>query len=314
MGERTGVLEYWVEMTDTMSRFSGQIKAVSFRRGCFAIRFLFAVCLLATLVGWSTLIGALDPPRAPFPCRWIGNIDRVNFNEPSGIVYHPGRETLFVVGDEGDICEIHTDGTLVRQKRIGHTDFEGISCDPSTGLLYVAIEGEEKIMEIDPEDLRVLRTFAIERTFRGALVLKAGGQGIEGIAFVPDSNHPEGGTFFVTNQGFDLNNKEDPSAIFELEVPLRSGSASDGVARIAGYFSIGVIDLSGLHYDAISSHLYVVSDATNTLFEITREGKILQSYAFPGENQEGIAVDADGFLYIAQDSGGIIKVKWNGKR
>ena len=37
----------------------------------------------------------------------------------------------------------------------------------------------------------------------------------------------------------------------------------------------------------------------------------LNAYAFPGANQEGIAVDGEGFLYVAQDSGGIIKLKWH---
>ncbi len=296
------------------SEIQGQIKTMSSRRGFFTFQFLLTVSHLAILIGCSVLIESVDPPDAPFPCQWIGNIDQVDFNEPSGIVFHPGRGTLFVVGDEGDICEIHTDGTLVKQNRISRADFEGIACDPSTGLLYIAIEGEEKIIEVDPEDFGVLREFAIDRSFRGALVLKAGGQGIEAITFLPESNHPEGGTFFVANQGFDLNNKEDQSAIFELEMPLRSGSARDRVAKIVRYFSLGVIDLSGLFYDEKSGHVYVISDAANTLFEITREGKILQAYAFPGNSQEGIAMDANGFLYIAQDSGGIIKVKWNRRR
>ena len=296
------------------SEIQGQFKAMSSRRGFFTFRFLLAVSHLAILIGCSVIIESVDSPDVPFPCQWIGNIDQVDFNDPSGIVFHPGRGTLFVVGDEGDICEIHTDGTLVKQNRIRRADFEGIACDPSTGLLYIAIEGEEKIIEVDPEDFGVLREFVIDRKFRGALVLKAGGQGIEALTFLPDSNHPEGGTFFVTNQCFDLNNEEDPSAIFELAVPLRSGSASDTVAKIVRYFSLGVIDLSGLFYDEKTSHVYVISDAANTLFEITREGKILQTYAFPGDNQEGIAMDANGFLYIAQDSGGIIKVKWNRKR
>jgi len=266
---------------------------------------LLGISLLPILVGFTVI---------PFPYQWIGNIDQVNFNEPSGIVFHPGRETLFVVGDEGDVCEIQRDGTLVKQKRILDADFEGITCDPLTGLLYIVIEGEEKIIEVDPKDFRVLRKFSIDRTFHGAVVLKPGGHGIEGIAFVPDSNHPEGGTFYVTNQCLDPDDQEDPSAIFELEVPLRSSSNGGNIARIVKYFPFGVIDLSALHYDEKSGHLYIISDATNTFFEITTEGKILKAYAFPGDNQEGIAVDTKGFLYIAQDSGGIIKVKWNRKR
>jgi len=69
----------------------------------------------------------MNYPLTPFPCKLIGNIDRVNFNEPSGIVFHPGRDTLFVVGAEGDICEIRKDGTMLKQKRILDADFEGIT-------------------------------------------------------------------------------------------------------------------------------------------------------------------------------------------
>ncbi len=267
---------------------------------------------LTMLSGCATPIkNDVDPLDILFSYQWVGNIDQVHFNEPSGIVFHPGRGTLFVVGDEGDICEIRKDGTLIKQKRIRHADFEGITFDPSTGLLYIAVEGEEKIIEIDPEDLSVIREFTIERTFQGATVLKSGGQGIETISFVPDPKHPEGGTFYVANQGFDLEDKEDPSAIFVIGVPLKSGASGDLTAKIIRSFSIGVVDLAGSHYDKASDLIYVISDATNTLFEITRTGKVLRTFAFPGDNQEGIAVDDEGFVYIAQDSGGIIKVKWN---
>jgi uncharacterized protein YjiK len=278
----------------------------------YAKRFYLPVAfLLATFGGNAVSTEGMSPFDILFPHQWVGNIDRVDFNEPSGIVFHSQRGTLFVVGDNGDICEIQRDGILVKQKRISTADFEGITCDPSTGLLYIAVEGEEKIIEIDPEDLGVLREFAIDRAFQEKTVLKAGGSGIEAIAFVPDADHPEGGTFYVTNQAFDLNDMEDPSAIFQIEVPLKTGSAGDSTAKIIRYFTLEVIDLSGLHYDSVHGQLCVISDATNTFFQITKAGKILRSYAFPGNDQEGITVDSEGFLYIAQDSGGIIKVKWN---
>ena len=75
-------------------------------------------------------------------------------------------------------------------------------------------------------------------------------------------------------------------------------------------FSLGVTDLSGLHYDQQKDTLYVISDATNTFWEVTREGKIIRGCAFPGDNQEGLAIDPEGYVYIPQDSGGIIKIKW----
>ncbi|MBW1691412.1 MAG: SdiA-regulated domain-containing protein [Deltaproteobacteria bacterium] len=266
--------------------------------------------LLGITVGCS-LVGKGKPTiKAHTAFQWIGNIDRVNLEGPSGIVYHSERQTLFVVGDKGDICEIQRDGALVKRKKIRHADFEGITLDPSSGLLYIAIEGEEKIIEVDPADFRVLREFEIDRTFRGSTVLKAGGNGIEALAFVPDSTHPEGGTFYIANQGFDLGNKRDPSAIFEAYVPLKSGP-SQGRAWIIRGISLNAIDLSGLYHDQGSGYLYVISGVGNTLFELTRDGDISATYTLPGDNQEGITLDEDGFLYIAQDSGGIVKVKWD---
>ena len=241
------------------------------------------------------------------PCTWVGDIDPVGFNEPSGICWHTGRKSLFIIGDEGDICEIGTDGSLIRQGHIRDADFEGIAHDPASGLLYVAVEEAESILEVHPETYAVLREFEIPREVDGHIRLGAGKEGIEAITFVPDVNHPNGGVFYVANQAFTLSDEQDISAVFQVELPLRD--PADRV-RITAYFEPGVIDLSGLCYDAGADVLLVISDATNTMMQYSRDHEMLRGYAFPGDNQEGIAVDPDGYLYIAQDSGGIIKMEW----
>ena len=255
------------------------------------------------LAGLSVVLAG---PPMPFPCEMIGDIDRARFNEPSGICYHAQRGTLFVAGDEGDVCEMATDGTMIRQKRVRRADFEGITYDPSSGLLYVAIEGEEAILELDPDRLDALREFKIPRSFQGATLMKEGGQGIEAVVFVPDSKHPQGGTFFVANQSMNLDNPEDISGIFEVEIPLKN----PGEVKILRYFEPGIPDLSGLCYDAAEDCLYVISDVANQIRAYTRAGERLGLWMLPGTDQEGIAFDAQGFLYIAQDSGGIVKLKW----
>ncbi len=250
-----------------------------------------------------------DPPLLPH--EWIGNIDRVDFNEPSGICFHAQRKTLFVVGDEGDVYEIMTDGTPIQQKHLRDADFEGITHDPSTGLLYIAVEGEETILEVEPETLDIRREFAIERRFEGRLLLKIGGGGIEAITYAPDPTHPEGGTFYVANQGFSLEHEEDISAVFEIEVPLKSQREHNLSGRIRRYFRIGAIDLAGLHYDHKTGKLLIISDETDRLFELDASaGTLLRAFTLHGRDQEGIAVDEHGFLYIAQDSGGILKIRW----
>jgi uncharacterized protein YjiK len=288
-----------------------------------AFRKTLIACALISSLAVALIILACCTTRSPrtdsaasglSPYQWLGNIDKSQFKEPSGMCFHLTRGTLFVVGDRGDVCEIRTDGTLIKQERIRRADFEGITHDPSSGLLYIAVEGEEKILEVSPDDFQVLREFQIPRTFQGRTLLAAGGQGIEAIAFVPDERLAHGGTFFVANQSSSLDNAEDISAIFEVEVPLKAEEEPDHEVRILNYFALGVVDLSGLYFDEPTGHLFVISDSENAIIELTREGTVLTVLAFPGDDQEGIAADDAGFMYMCQDSGGIIKLKWERKR
>lgn len=258
------------------------------------------------------------PVEEPFSGEAAGDIDKSGFGEPSGIVFHPLRKTLFIVGDEGDLCEMRTDGTVLQKKHYlpasFRMDFEGITVNPATGLLYVAIEGAEAILEIDPSDLAVKRHFEIERKLDGQMVMAPGDQGIEGITFLPNPNLPHGGTFLVANQAFRMDDAKDVSAIFEVEVPLADKTGAPPACALLRQFSLGATDLSDLHYSASRNRLYVISDANNLLFVATPAGRVIAKYSdLPGADQEGIAIDDAGSIYIAQDSGGIVKIKWQEK-
>lgn len=253
-----------------------------------------------------------DSPTIRFPYLWLdvqgfgGDIDQQQFPEPSGICYHPQRGTLFVVSDEGFIAEMKKGGSPVANWTIGG-DLEGITANPQTGVLYIALEGDDVILEFDADLGRVKRRFPINREFGGdpnflQKQTDSYDNGIESIAFVPDDGHPEGGTFYVGNQW-------DPSCIMEVFVPLRSSQAPEAEARITRVLPFQMDDLSGMYYDPDTKRLNVISDADNIFVEITLDGKLIREYAFMGDNQEGICLDDEGFLYIAQDSGGIIKVK-----
>jgi uncharacterized protein YjiK len=269
---------------------------------------LLVIVVLAVCLGSAD---ALEPTDILFPYTWEGNIGQVELEEPSGIVYHAGRGTLFAVGDEGDLCEIRTDGTPIRKERLRsewpRSDFEGVTYDPVSGLVYIAVEGADQILEVHPNTFQILREFDITREFDGTTYLDPEADGIEAIAFVPDANHPEGGTFYVANQSWTLPPAKDPSVLLEVVVPLRSGEGSATIRRV---FAPGIVDMAALHYDRRAHRLLVVSDSANALFEMTLVGALTRSWAFPGDNQEGIAMDGEGSLYIAQDSGGVIKLKW----
>ena len=242
------------------------------------------------------------------PYNWIGSVTEEQIPEPSGITYHPTRRSLFIADDSGAIYEVNLQGTLIQAKGLNELDIEGITMNPGTGLLYAAIEDDETILELEPETLTVKREFRINRYFKGELLLKKGGMGVEAIAFVPDASHPEGGTFWIGNQTFSLKANDEPSVVCEVVLPILSETAKQSEGTIINAYKMNFIDISGLAYDAQDDLLVLISDTTNLLVEIKREGKILSKYLLPGDEQEGVTLDGLGYMYIAQESGEIIKL------
>ncbi len=251
---------------------------------------------------------AAESRPVELPYSWVGNITKSQIAEPSGITYHAGRRSLFIADDSGSIHEVRLDGSLAQSKGLSERDIEGITVNPDTGMLYAAVEDDEAILELDAETLTIQREFRINRNFEGEQLLKKGGMGIEAIAFVPDASHPEGGTFWVGNQSFSLKPQDEPSVLCEVSVPLRSGTARKAEGTIINAYRMNFIDISGLAYDSQGDHLVLVSDASNLLVELKKEGTILGQYLLPGDEQEGVVLDGLGYMYIAQENGEIIKL------
>ena len=222
------------------------------------------------------------------------------FDEPSAVVYHPARRTLFVVGDQGDIGEIDLSGKILQSRNMGG-DLEGITCDPSTGLLYAVREGHEILFEIDPEDLALKRRFTIDRTFEGnANFLQRGSDGIEGITFRPDPDHPEGGRFFAVNQF-------DPPVLVELRVPIKTSTERFDTATIVWAREVKSAPLSDVLWYEPTQGFLITSALWRAVYVTDEEGHRLRSVRIPGFMQEGIAAVPGGVIVIVQDTGGLIK-------
>jgi hypothetical protein len=163
------------------------------------------------------------------------------------------------------------------------------------------------ILEINPQTLTIRREFKINRSFEGKTLLKEGGMGVEAITFVPDTSHPEGGTFWIGNQSVNLKPNGEPSVVCEVVVPLNTSEAQAAEGIIVRFFEMDFIDISGLAYDAQADYLVLISDTTNLLVELKRDGTLLHRYLLPGNDQEGVTLDGLGYMYIAQESGQVIK-------
>jgi uncharacterized protein YjiK len=251
-----------------------------------------------------------NPADILFPYQKVVEFREVEFYEPSGITFHPDRNSFFVVGDQGYLTEIGSDGRLIKQQHIDQkADFEAISLHPATGLLYLVDEGRNRLLEIDPETLAVQGSINLDFSFEDGMLIDAEGKGIEGMAFVPDDSRAEGGSFYLANQSEALSG-EDPSIIMEMVV---NDATQPPIAHIARYFSIGVTDLADMAYDAGSRELVVISDTNNLLLRVNLAGEIQSAYALPGQDQEAVTLDAQGALYIGEDSGYVIKYVLTGE-
>ncbi|MFN2376741.1 MAG: SdiA-regulated domain-containing protein [Candidatus Binatia bacterium] len=221
------------------------------------------------------------------------------FSEPSGIVYHPQRNSLFIVGDEGAIGEVSLDGRLLRQFHFSG-DLEAVTVDPRSGLLYVVREAHEIIFEIRPDNFKILRRFTIDRSYNGdPNFLRRGGDGIEGLTFVPDENHPEGGSLWAVNQF-------DPPVLVQLDIALRTSKEKFLTARIARALPVDSAPLSGLAWEPGRGVFLVTSSLWKRLVVLDAKGEAVRSVRLPAFMPEGISPLPDGRMAIAQDSGGLV--------
>jgi len=214
--------------------------------------------------------------------------------EASGICYSTISNSLFIANDEGTIYEISKSGKILRDKKIGDYDLEGVACDNDRGLLLFAVEGEDSILVVSQKRLKIKKKISIKRKFKGIKVLKKDKKhGLEAITIVD-------GNIFLSNQSFNSYPKDDSSVVFQIDNIKRKK------AKIIKIINHGHFDISGLTYH--KKKLYMISDYKNLLiiYNLKNE-KIVNIIGLPKFAQEGICFDDSNMLYIADDNGRILK-------
>lgn len=217
--------------------------------------------------------------------------------EASGISYSYKSNTLFVVNDEGTIYELSLQGEILRKKKIGKYDLEGIAVDDENNLLLLAIEGDDEILILSKKKLKEKHKVSIKRDYKGVKVLKKGNDGLEGLALYKDK-------IYASNQSNNKYPKDDSSVIVIIDYDLKKKKQ-----KIKDIIDHGFIDIAGLTF--YNDILFMVSDKKSLLIQydiklkkVIKKEKLPKKYA-----QEGITFDKNGTLYIADDNGQILKIE-----
>jgi len=210
--------------------------------------------------------------------------------EPSGLTMF--RNHLFVISDNGRLCDL---SSRICKKFRKKYDFEGMTNNGEN--IYLGVEGKDDIYKLN-DSMEIIEKIKIPRYYKGINILPKGGDGIEGLTFLYKK---AGWNYFaITNQS-DNEDQIDRSRIIILKEKEISGEV-----RIVKYKDFEITDLSGLF--VYKKELYVISDDNNYLMKLDKDLNILKKWFLPGEDQEGLVI-TDKFIYIAQDSGNVLKIK-----
>lgn len=220
--------------------------------------------------------------------------------EPSGLTFHRPSGNLFVVGDEGTLAEVSTEGRPI-WSRAGLSNLEDVAFHSPSGYLVLLSEKKARLILFDPAAKQEVRSFKLDK--RGLLGRDPGeaNQGFEGLAFREDARRPGGGVFYLTHQ-------RSPSLVVAVAFDLREHEKIIGASDVVARFTVeGFRDLRGIAYVPELDRLLVVADHKDRLLVLRLDGSLELEIALPGLQQEGVALDALGRLWIADDRGGLLR-------
>ena len=239
----------------------------------------------------------LNDYRAVIQAQVIEGLD----DDISALTFDPDRETLFTVTNKrSELIELSLEGKILRRIPLtGFGDPEAVEYI-SEGVYVISDEHEHRLIKVRiDDDTQHLNARDAQQLSIG--VGLSGNKGFEGLAY--DSS---GQRLFVAKernpmliyeiQGFPYQ-ADGPTAVHVVEHPERD-------ARLF------VSDLSSLQFDEGSGHLFALSDESKLILELDDEGKPIASLSLSKNSAglartipqpEGIALDADGKLYLVSE-------------
>jgi hypothetical protein len=254
--------------------------------------------MLFILLGMLPTAPAADDDRADLtPWRFTGYWELEEIPEPSGMCFVPERNTLFIVDDgsidrRAAVFEVSLEPRVLNRYELG-VDLEGICWHPGLGRLYVCDEYEHMLYELSPE-LQELRSLQVVANIDGVQLLHPGGNGFEGIEFVPEID------------SFVLLNQDDPTCLLVVTAAdLMAGFESGSVSEY-DFIELEQVNAGELHYAVAEEELWVVHAWVNVMQVWGIEPLELKRWeVVPGAAQEAVAIDDEGRLWIGYDLGGL---------
>ena len=200
------------------------------------------------------------------------NSIKLDIPEPSGITVFDKH--LYIVSDHnGTIYKCSLNGETIERIRTKQSDLEGITVDPNSKNIIVINEAKRSLIYLN---------------FDGILIKK---QKIKGKQKNPNSGL-EGICFDTSKNNMYALNEKAPKQLLELNLK----------GEIKNKYPLHFADdVSGICYDKNNDSLWVISDESRAIYQISKKGKLLKKYKTGIEKGEGIVIYKKQ-LYVVSDS------------
>lgn len=192
----------------------------------------------------------------------------VDVEEISGLCFTADKSALLSCGDKGIIKKISFDGEasdIFTQK----ADMEGVTVDPRTGNIYIAVERTQTVAVLDAPgytDYTVL--FPVQEAVDG----RYWNDGLEAVEYYKDD------ILFVGSQR-DANLWQ-----YKFDGAMISKISLSGFAT----------EIADLCYDPVADWLWVIDSVAFKIFICTVDGQLIATYDVSDiENAESICVDRE---------------------
>jgi uncharacterized protein YjiK len=228
-------------------------------------------------------------------------IGGLGLREASGIAWHPRRGSFFAVGDRGTLAEIDPSGKLLAEHHV-KGNLEDVAVHEPSGRLVLLSEKKGELSVWDPASAAEVGRFALD--VRAVLDREPAdrNQGFEGITFRADPDQPGGGTFYLVHQ-------RKPARLVALAFDPSGEPRTIGAADVTGRHGLkSYEDLTAVSWSETLGRLLVIAESDDTLLLVSPAGTITGTMALPGQRQEGLALDPDGALWVADDRAGLFKI------
>ncbi len=221
--------------------------------------------------------------------------------EPSGVAFDAASGHLFLVGDEGSLVEVSLEGKPLWNK-VGLGNLEDVAVHSPSGNLVLLSEKKSQLVLFDPVRKTQIRKFKIDKAaILGKESSADPNEGFEGIGFQEDAKEPGGGLFYLAHQ-------RSPAMLVAIAFDLGNHEKTIGADAVRGRYKFeGFKDLTAVSYIRELDRLLVIADHKDRLLVVKTDGKLEDEIVLPGLQQEGIALDSAGNLWIADDQGGLLR-------